>query len=340
MSMWSKIKIENDIGEEVEAVAPEIISASRATDIPAFYSDWFFCRLCKGFSGWTNPYNGKKTYVSYAKTRLIVFWSKNPKPLLAYLDYLREIHINCYIQFTLNDYVSEGLEPGVPAVAERIETFKRLVEKLGVGKVIWRFDPLILSDMISVDHLLNKAEFIGNELKGYTEKMVFSFADIEIYKKVKGNLFRNGIKYREFTEADMVHFAEGISKMNQKWNYELATCAEKIDLTQFGIIHNKCIDDDLMIRFFHDDCKLMQFLEVNIVDGDLFHHGPQNNKKRNNKDKGQRPNCGCIVSKDIGAYNTCPHLCAYCYANASKENVIKNWGKHLSAMYEDSIVEM
>ena len=176
---------------------PIIVSASRSTDIPAFYADWFFNRLEKGYSAWTNPFNGVKSYVSYQNTSFIVFWSKNPRPLLYHLDYLKERNIGCYIQYTLNDYENEGLERGVPKLSERIDTFKQLVDKLGKGRVIWRFDPLILTDAISTDTLLSKIEHIGNQLQGCTEKLVFSYADILSYRKVKANLEKSHIPYHE-----------------------------------------------------------------------------------------------------------------------------------------------
>ena len=327
-------------GETVQAQFPVIVSASRSTDIPGFYSDWFLHRLKVGYSAWTNPFNGVKSYVSYLDTRLIVFWSKNPESLLkqgGLLDYLEEKGINTYIQYTLNDYVAEGLEKGVPSVEKRVETFKQLVNRLGVGKVIWRFDPLILTDSISVDDLLKKAESIGNELKGYTEKMVFSFADIAAYRKVRANLVNNNIRYREFGEADMLQFAAGIQQLNQAWGYTLATCGEKIDIDAYGIVHNKCIDDDLMIKYFSDDARLMEFLGVEITGGDLFNPEKTIIKHRNNKDKGQRQFCGCIVSKDIGEYNTCAHLCEYCYANSSKEVALRHLREHNSNPFGETI---
>ena len=182
MATWKHTDLTID-ERVVKAQAPIIVSASRSTDIPAFYADWFFKRLEKGYSAWTNPFNGVKSYVSYEKTRFIVFWSKNPEKLIPYLDKLEQNSpkINCYIQYTLNDYVDEELEKGVPSVDRRIETFRRLVDKLGMGRVIWRFDPLILTDRISMDDLLRKIENIGDQLVGYTEKLVFSFADIESY---------------------------------------------------------------------------------------------------------------------------------------------------------------
>ena len=328
MAQWQKTQIQRDNGEMVEAQAPVIISASRSTDIPAFYADWFFHRLKVGYSAWTNPFNGVKSFVSYENCRFIVFWSKNPKPLLEHLDELKERNIGCYIQYTLNDYEKEGLEKGVPPLEERIETFKRTVDKLGKGRVIWRFDPLIQTDQISLNDLLKKVEHIGDQLRGYTEKLVFSYADIALYKKVKANLEKSHVNYAEWTTAQMEEFAQRLSELNQKWHYQLATCGEKIDIEKYGIQHNRCIDDDIMIRFAHHDKALMDFLGVEITEGDLFNPKPTIIKHRDNRDKGQREFCGCMVSKDIGEYNTCPHLCEYCYANASKEKAQENYNKH------------
>lgn len=357
----NKIRITNDNGMLVDAAAPIIVSASRSTDIPAFYADWFFERLKRGYSIWTNPFNGVPSYITYQNTRFIVFWSKNPRPLLDYLDYLKTRRIECYIQYTLNDYEKEGLEKGVPPLTQRIETFKMLVDRLGKGRVIWRFDPMILTDKINIDDLLDKVRNIGDQLKGYTEKLVFSYADIASYRKVKANLEKNGINYTEWNEVQMHEFASRLSQMNRErgWNYTLATCGEKIDIDQYGIEHNRCVDDDLMIRFGCNDKELMDYLKVDIRYNapktqslfDEFDDAPQipdgaimlNDttyaiKKRNNKDTGQRQFCGCIVSKDIGQYNTCPHLCEYCYANTSKEAAVANWKRHKQNPSEEKII--
>lgn len=357
----TKLPIELDSGEHVEALAPLIVSASRSTDIPAFYADWFFSRLKRGYSVWTNPFNGVPSYIAYNNTRFIVFWSKNPRPLLNHLDFLKEREINCYIQYTLNDYEKEGLEKGVPSLEQRIATFKLLVAKLGKGHVIWRFDPMILTDLISIDDLLDKVRYIGNQLKGYTEKLVFSFADITSYRKVKANLEKNGINYIEWDERSMEEFASRLSKLNKKcgWNFTLCTCGEKIDLSKYGIEHNRCVDDELMIRFAYKDKRLMDFLNVEIKrvipsqasifeeyddhcqipdNAIMLEKGLYAVKKRYNKDSGQRQFCGCIVSKDVGQYNTCPHLCEYCYANSSKEVAIANWKRHTLHPDEDKII--
>lgn len=350
---WRKITITLDNGICTDAQAPEIVSASRSTDIPAFYADWFFYRLAKGYSAWTNPFNGKKSYVSYQNTRFVVFWSKNPEKLIPHLDELAQHtpKINCYIQYTLNDYVEEGLEKGVPSLNKRIDTFKRLVDKLGKGHVVWRFDPLLLTTHISPDKLFKKIENIGDQLLGYTEKLVFSFADIESYKKVRNNLINNNIPYQEWTEDLMVDFAKKLSELNQRkgWNYELATCGEKPIFKEYGILPNHCIDDNLMIRFAWQDSALMKFLGVEIRQKNLpqslfgesekvpsdaimlddgIHYAI---KRKDNKDKGQRTLCGCMVSKDIGQYDTCPHQCEYCYANTSKQTAIANFKSAIAA---------
>ena len=306
-----KIIIRNEHGIDVEAIAPIIVSASRATDIPAFYADWFFNRLNKGYLTWQNPFNGKNSYVSMAHLRFVVFWSKNPKPLIPYLPILQEKGIGFYIQFTLNDYDAEQLEPGVPRLAERIDTFKRIVDEQGLGSVVWRFDPLILTDKISEELLLHKISAIAEQLQGYTKKLVFSFADIIGYRSVARNLRAASIDFREWDTETMLTFARRLADM--RLPFRLATCAEAIDLEEFGIEHNRCIDPELIARRAPDDAELQSFLQ------------------RAKSDSGQRKLCGCILSKDIGAYNTCPHLCRYCYANYSPQMVMNNFRKRTNS---------
>ncbi|MCC8117314.1 MAG: DUF1848 domain-containing protein [Bacteroidales bacterium] len=302
------IEIKNEQGKRVTALSPVIVSASRATDIPAFYVDSFFKSLDRGYTIWNNPFNGKPSYVSYANTRFIVFWSKNPKPLAPYLPRLKDKGIGFYIQFTLNDYEKEGLEPNVPSIQDRIDTFKRIVDQYGLGHIIWRFDPLILTDKIGIDELLGKIRKIEAQLRGYTEKLVFSFADIAGYRKVGMNLSNAGVSYYEWTDLQMLEFARELSKLNDtELGLQLATCAESLDLEQYGIQHNRCIDPDLIGRLSPDDPVLQMWLFGS------------------SKDKGQRKACGCILSKDIGTYNTCPHGCLYCYANTTPQSAIHNY---------------
>ncbi len=299
-----------DRQEEAVAQAPVIISASRATDIPAFYADWFFSRLGKGYVRWRNPFNGKDSFVSFTNTRFIVFWSKNPAPLVHNLHILRERGIGCYVQYTLNDYEKKGFEASVPALQHRIDTFKRLVDTLGEGSVVWRFDPLVLTDAVSEESLLEKIDNIAERLRGYTEKLVFSFADIGSYKKVGKNLMQAAIKYKEWCDESMLSFAEKLSEQNESWGLHLATCSERIALEQFNIEHNRCIDPELIARLAPDDAVLQNFLFNARTDG------------------GQRKHCGCILSKDIGAYNSCPHGCAYCYANTTQQSALANYHRH------------
>ena len=353
MATWTKQRLPRENGELVDMQVPVLVSASRSTDIPAFYADWFFYRLDKaGYSAWTNPFNGVKSYVSYKDTRFIVFWSKNPKPLLQYLPVLKQRGIGCYIQYSLNDYEEEGLEKNVPPLSQRIETFKQLVDTLGKGHVIWRFDPLVLTDNINIGKLLDKVENIGNQLLGYTEKLVFSFADILSYRKVQANLQKANINYIDWQENQMREFARRLSVLNQKWGYELATCGEKIDLTEFGVKKNHCVDDELIIKLAYDDKKLMDYLKVkfypmpqkslfgdseSLPDSAIILPNGMYALHGDNKDKGQRAFCGCIKSKDIGEYNTCVHGCEYCYANASKQAAVMNYKCHKENPWSETI---
>ncbi len=334
---WKKEKITIADGTEVDAQAPIIISASRSTDIPTFYSDWFINRWEAGYLKWINPFNGKPLYVSFKNTRLVVFWTKNPRPMFKYLDYMDKNIPNYYFQYSLNDYDAEGFEAKVASVESRIKTFKELSDRLGKKRVVWRFDPLILTDKIDVNELLRRVKNIGDQLKSYTEKLVFSFVDISIYRKVENNLKKENVNYIEWTPTLMDEFAKGISEINKDWGLELGTCSEKIDLDRYGIVHNKCIDDDLAIDLFSHDKKLMDFLGVEFEEASLFESERKIVKKRNLKDKGQREDCGCVMSKDIGQYNTCPHECNYCYANTSKEIAKKNYRLHLGNLNGETI---
>lgn len=352
MADWTKISRPIDDGTIVSMQAPLIISASRSTDIPAFYADWFFYRLKKGYSAWTNPFNGVKSYISYDKVRFVVFWSKNPRPLLQHLHILKERNIKCYVQYTLNDYEDEKLEK-VPSLANRIETFKLLIEQLGKGCVIWRFDPMFLTDNISIDDLLRKIQNIGDQLKDYTEKLVFSYADIAIYKKVKRNLEASGIPFHEWNIVQMEEFADKLSAMNRdrEWNFQIVTCGEKIDIRKYGIIHNRCIDGDLIVRLAWNDKELMDFMKVKIEempaptlfdqpelpDGAILLPHNRYFISTHKKDPGQRQFCECMASKDIGEYNTCPHLCEYCYANTTKRIALENWERHQANKFADTI---
>ena len=342
--MTDKIQITTETGLRVEAHAPVIISASRSTDIPAFYAKWFINRIKAGYVVWYNPFNQQPLYVSFRNCKVVVFWTKNPKPLIPYLKELDALGIHYYFQYTLNDYEKELLEPNVPALEKRINTFKELSGLIGKEKVIWRFDPMIVTPQLSPRDILMKVWSIGNQLKGYTNKLVFSFIDINSYRKVQRNLVKesslfskDSIENAEFNLSQMNEIAEGLMKIRKRWeeegwNISLATCAEEIDLEQYQIEHNRCIDGELMKQLFADDDDLIFYLNYGKLPEKNSLFGDADNKitlsPEKFKDKGQRKICGCMISKDIGMYNTCSHFCTYCYANTSKETVIKNRELH------------
>jgi hypothetical protein len=218
----------------------------------------------------------------------------------------------------------------------RIETFKNLSSLIGKEKVIWRFDPLIVSNELPPRELLKRIWNIGNQIKGFTDKLVFSFVDVKAYKKVQNNLVKQtsyfdkeNVHQAELTKEQINEVVEGLYKIklawaNNNWDIEFATCCEDVNLEQYGIIHNKCIDDDLMRNLFPKDKELMFFLKY----GELPNINKRKLLQKKLKDTGQRKICGCIFSKDIGMYNTCPHHCVYCYANTSQKIVEENFGSH------------
>lgn len=337
--MTYKTQITTDRGTKVDAQAPIIISASRSTDIPAFYAKWFINRLKAGYCVWYNPFNQQPMYISFQNTKVIVFWTKNPKPLIPYLKELDERGINYYFQYTLNNYDEEKFEPNIQPFNQRIDTFKELSSLIGKEKVFWRFDPIILTKEITPRIILTRIWNVGNSLKGYTNKLVFSFVDIKAYRKVQNNLIKEtsfftkeNIDTEEITGEQINELIDGLVKIRKAWAKEgwdisMATCAEEVDLEKYGIEHNRCIDGEIMKQIFSDDKDLVYYLnygkppEKSLFSDEL---NTSSIKLANLKDKGQRKACGCMVSKDIGMYNTCSHFCVYCYANTSKEAVIRN----------------
>lgn len=331
----------------VKAQTPVVLSASRSTDIPAYYAKWFMNRLKAGWCAWINPFNQKPVYVSFKDVKVVVFWTKNPAPLLPYLDELDARGLHYYFQYTLNDYEREGFEPNVPALDKRVETFRKLSQRIGPDRVVWRYDPIILTPELSPRDVLMRIWNLGKKLRGLTSKLVISFVDVGVYRKVQNNL----VKETPFFTADNVLSAEpttdqreeiclGLQKIRDRWAsegwpIEVATCAEVDDLERFGISHNKCIDDELMLKCFGNDEELVYFLQTgklpdkqaSLFDAPIIPIVSAKDRK-NLKDKGQRKECGCIVSKDIGMYNTCLHFCVYCYANTSRRTVLSNRDRH------------
>lgn len=328
-----------------QAMTPVIVSASRSTDIPAFYAPWFMERLRKGYCVWCNPFNRRPSTVSFEKTRAIVFWSKNAAPLVPFLEELDAMGLGYYLQYTINNYEREGFEPNLPPLASRIETFWEIAHRIGPERIIWRFDPIILGRSISPRDILHRIWAIGNLLKNATRKLVFSFVDVAAYRKVQNNMAKTSyfskddVLSAEARSDQVEEICEGLVKIRERWidagwNIVMATCAEQVDLDKYQIEHNRCIDDVLLKKLYPHDAPLMEFLcprgrrQGSLLEsaGNGLSAGADHEPRL--KDKGQRKECGCIQSKDIGMYNTCAHFCTYCYANTSKEAVKRNRAQH------------
>lgn len=276
-----------------------IISASRRTDIPAFYSDWFLNRIKEGFVLVRNPMNFRQVSqvnMSPDVVDCIVFWTKNPQPMINRLSQLAGY--NYYFQFTLTPY-DNTIETNVPDKKCLIKTFQELSARIGRDKVIWRYDPILLTNKFDVKHHVKWFEFLANELNGHTKKCVVSF--IDMYKKTERNL--KGIDLVPMSEELMKEVAHHLSLISKRYNLQLEACCEDIDLTQYGIEPGKCIDDELISKIIGKKLDIK-------------------------KDPNQRLSCGCVQSIDIGAYNTCQHRCLYCYANFNNALVDKNVRLH------------
>lgn len=263
-----------------------IISASRRTDIPALYSEWFVNRLREGQVFVPNPYNRKKI----SRIRLtpdavdcIVFWTKNPEPLVPYLKEIDKLGYQYYIQMTITDY-GKDMEPGIPSMEESMATFLLLSEMIGKDRIDWRFDPILLTDRYSIEYHAEKFATMCQWLSHSTERCIISFAD-----------FYGGQRYLGPEPEEMREVAQKLSKIAGEYRLPLYTCSEKIDLSAFGIQHGACIDKERIQKLtgYKMDLK---------------------------KASGQRPQCRCVESIDIGIYDTCTNGCEYCYATRTAES--------------------
>lgn len=277
-----------------------ILSVSRRTDIPNYYSEWFYNRIKEEFLYVRNPMNPhqiSKIDLSPDVVDCIVFWTKNPEPMINRLDELAAYHY--YFQFTLIGYGKE-IECNVPHKREKmIPVFQELSKRIGKQKVIWRYDPIIFTKTYTPEYHLKAFEQIAMALRDYTEKCVISFVDV--YAKNKKNM--KSINSYELDRSELLPFAKNISEIAKYNGIEVGSCAENIDLEECGIKHNCCIDKTLIERII--GCKL-----------------------KVGKDKNQRQECGCMESVEVGTYNTCKNGCNYCYANYSEESVVKNCSKY------------
>lgn len=277
-----------------------ILSVSRRTDIPNYYSEWFFNRLKEGFLYVRNPMNFhqiSEIKISPDVVDCIVFWTKNPLPMMERLDELEAY--NYYFQFTLTGYGND-VERNLPnKKTSVIPIFQELSNRIGKEKVVWRYDPIFFSNRYNAKYHLKAFRSIAEALSGYTEKCVISFLDI--YPKNKKNM-DNLLSY-DLSDSELRGFTKELSNIAKENHIKIGSCAEKIDLDEYGIIHNSCIDKELIEKII--GCKL-----------------------KINKDKNQRIECGCVESVEVGTYNTCKNGCVYCYANYSAKSVESNFQKY------------
>ena len=269
-----------------------ILSVSRRTDIPQYYSDWFFNRMKEGFLYVKNPMNShqvSRIELSPDLVDLVVFWTKNPEPMMKRIDELGEIPY--YIQFTLTGY-GRGMEPGLPDKRELIRIFRETAETAGRNRMVWRYDPVLLNERYPAEYHFRAFEAIAEGIRGCTDKVVISFLDC--YGKTKRNM--RGIPLETPDTETMKRLGETFVKTAERIGMRVESCAEAVDLSDVGIRHGSCIDPAMA----------EQILGVPI---------------HVKKDKNQRPVCGCVESVETGAYDTCLCGCKYCYANDSEEAV-------------------
>lgn len=270
-----------------------ILSVSRRTDIPNYYSEWFLNRIKEGYLYVRNPMNihqVSKIDISPEIVDCIVFWTKNPEPMLNKLEQLKDYKY--YFQFTLTGY-GKDMEPALPHKKDKmIPTFQRLSEMIGKEKSVWRYDPIIFTEAYSEEYHLKAFQEIASSLKGYCTRVIISFVDF--YAKTKKNM--KDIQVISKNENELIDFSKKLSEIAKSNGMKIETCAELIDLSSCGIRHSSCIDKKLIEKIIGYSIKA-------------------------EKDKNQREACGCVESVDIGAYNTCLNGCKYCYANYSEEQV-------------------
>jgi hypothetical protein len=306
---WRKTTINLENGQTVPALAPVVISASRATDIPACFGDWFLKQLNKGYCTWINPFNGKETCISFENTRLIVFWTKNPDPFLGTLKILDQRNFSYFFQFTINDYDIECFEKQLPSLEARIVVLRKLAKRIGRNRILWRFDPLILTDTLDAATLLSRISRLGDQLSDCVSRLTISF--LSPYKTVIRRMHRAGTTPRQPTEDDIRIIGEQCAAFGRKWGIEVVSCAETAPLHRYGIMAGSCIDPVYIRREFSDDALLMDFIG-SVYRPSLF--DDETDLRRSLKDPGQRNECLCMYSKDIGRYGTCTQGCLYCYA--------------------------
>lgn len=271
-----------------------ILSVSRRTDIPNYYMEWFLERLNDEVVCVKNPWNPhqvSKIPLRKEDIDCIVFWTKNPTGLIEHLNELKDYMF--YVQFTLTSY-GRDIEPCLLDKRKvLIPRFIFLAEKLGKERMVWRYDPIMLSKRYTIEYHKKAFEQIASALDGSTNKVVISFLDL--YRKMK-NRENKSEPFREVTKEEIYALSTEFVKIARKHHMTVMTCSEEISLDHLGIQHGRCIDKGMIEELVGYELKTI-------------------------KDTSQRVNCGCIQSIDIGSYDTCPNGCIYCYATETKEHV-------------------
>lgn len=272
-----------------------ILFASGRTDIPAFYSNWFINRVKAGFVDVRNPFNQKLvSRIYFSDVDLIMFCSKNPLPMINKLDTL---NVPVLFHVTITPY-SKDVEPNIPDKRLIIEGVKKLSLVLGIDNVVVRYDPIFLSDKYNVDYHIKAFDKLCKNLNGYVNKIIVSFMDE--YKNVRSN--KNILKYRAFTREDYKKIGEAFSKSAHDNGMSVQTCFEDEDLTQYGFVKGECLSHELAY----------------ILTGKKFKSSNVRKEKK----------CECVQMVDIGDYNSCMHMCKYCYANYDEKAVSSNFERH------------
>lgn len=272
-----------------------ILFASGRTDIPAFYSNWFINRVKVGFVDVRNPFNQKLvSRIYFSDVDMIMFCSKNPLPMINKLDILK---VPVLFHVTITPY-SKDVEPNIPDKRLIIEGVKKLSLVLGIDNVVVRYDPIFLSDKYNVDYHIRAFDKLCKNLNGYVNKIIVSFMDE--YKNVRSN--KNILKYRAFTREDYKKIGEAFSKSAYDNGMSVQTCFEDNDLTQYGFVKGECLSHELAY----------------ILTGKKFKSSNVRKEKK----------CVCVQMVDIGDYNSCMHMCKYCYANYDEKAVSNNFERH------------
>ncbi len=272
-----------------------IINTGARTDIPAFFSTWFLNRIRAGFVFVRNPYN-RKQITRYALTPdvvdCLIFCSKNPEPILPGLHELDAF--SSYWFVTITPY-GQDIEPNVPPVDQVISSFRQLSQQIGPHRLCWRYDPIFINGHYSFERHVEDFRRMARELSGHTNECVISF--IDLYEKTR----RNFPGIREVNAEERIMLAKEFSQIGAQCHISIRTCAE--DLCGYGIQPSGCVTRAIIERATGQRLKVM-------------------------RNKPVRPHCGCIPSRDIGEYNTCPHGCRYCYANYDQKTVQRNLRLH------------